>query len=74
MKRRRPTRAVKLFTIQLFTAQLNYTQLLSHTLERLQAFIEVILRMRGGDHHADSRLALWHGWEAEGHGEHPCLK
>ncbi len=53
-----------------FSNSLDHTQFFPHTLERLQALIKIILRVRSRDHYADSRLALWHGREADRHGEH----
>ena len=66
---------IRLIRIAFISAiSLNHAQLLPHTLERFQTFIQIILRMCGGDHHADSRLALRHGWESKRHGEHTCIK
>jgi len=50
-------------------AKLNNPKFLTYILERLQTFIQVILRMRSGYHHTNSCLTLWHGWESQSHRE-----
>ena len=52
----------------------NYAQFLPYLSESLQPFVQVILGMRGGDHHADARFALRDGWETQRHGKHTLLE
>jgi len=52
----------------------NYAQFLPYLSESLQPFVQVILGMRGGDHHADARFALRDGWETQRDGKHTLLE
>src|SRR3972149_8288860 len=53
---------------------LDPAQTLPHPLKSRQALLQIRLRMRGRDHHPDSRLALGHRRIADGHGKETLLE